>query len=77
MKLLSHNWKDIEDIIWSRLNISNEQEKMLKEEGIEIIIPHPYLRAIPPGRDEIFANTQEHIKDMSKESKQKKLKIFK
>ena len=65
MKLLSHNWKDIEELIWSRLNISNEEEKMLKQEGIEIIIPHPYLRVIPPSRDENLKKVQAIVKEFS------------
>lgn len=57
--------------------LTEENQKVMKDNNLELIITNPYIREIPSGRDEIFAKTREAIKEMSKVSKRKKLKIFK
>lgn len=50
-----------------KLWLTEENQKVMKDNNLELIITNPYIREIPPGRDEIFAKTREAIKELSKE----------
>ena len=57
--------------------LTEENQKVMKDNNLELIITNPYIREIPAGRDEIFARTRASIKEVSMQSKRKKLRIFK
>lgn len=76
-KLTKDIISQIKDMPSIKIWLTEENRKVMKDNNIELIITNPYIREIPPGRDEIFAKTREAIKEMSKESKRKKVKIYK
>ena len=67
----------IKDMPSLKFWLTEENQKVMKDNNLELIITNPYIREIPPGRDEIFAKTREAIKEASMQSKRKKLGIYK
>lgn len=76
-KLTDEIISQIKDMPSVKLWLTEENQKVMKDNNLELIITNPYIREIPPGREEIFAKTRAVIKELSKNSKRKKVKIFK
>ena len=59
----------IKEMPYIRQWTTEESQKLLKENNLELIITNPYIREIPPGRDEILAKNRAYIKELCKQSK--------
>ena len=46
--------------------LTEENKKVMKDNNLELIITNPYIREIPPGRDENLKKAQAIVKEFSK-----------
>ena len=76
-KLTNEIISQIKEMPSLKLWLAEENQKVMKDNNLELIITNPYIREIPKYRDEVFAKTREAINVASNNSKRKKLKIFK